>query len=346
MRKPCNAGRLRKAEGYRPCRLRHTGSKRRNPCSGDLCFLECQPCWNSVLVVIAFVLFLSSTGCILPQLNKAKVDAAKSRKLQQEGATFYEQGDWENAEKKLSEAVKINEKDMEIRGNYAESLWQMGKKQQAIAQLTEAVRVSQGKDVKIMLSLAEKCYDMGDYDTAFDCAEQTIFLASVENKSIIDQAWVIRARVNWRRGHLQQALNDYHKAISLNAKDPVILSELASLQETLGMPDRALVTWQSVSRLYPPDQEPQQVVFGRGNAYMAMQLYHEANDQFVLANKRWPQNVETYCRLTEAKLACGQIQDAAQVAKLAIEIAPDNQDCLAVQKNVEIALSHQRPLMR
>jgi len=271
---------------------------------------------------------------------------AKSHKLQQEGAISYEQGDWENAEKKLSEAVKINEKDLEIRRNYAESLWRMGRKQQAIAQLTEGIQVSRGKDMKIMLSLAEKCYDMGDYDTAFDCAEQTISLANAENKSTIDQAWVIRARVNWRRGQLQQALNDYHKAISLNAKDPVILSELASLQEALGMPDRALVTWQSVGRLYPPDQEPQHVVLGRGNAYMAMRLYHEAGDQFTLANKRWPQNVETYFRLTEAKLACGQLQDAARTAKLAVEIAPDNPYCLALQKNVEIALSHQHPLMR
>jgi len=282
----------------------------------------------------------------LPQLNKPKTDVAKSHKLQQEGAISYEQGDWENAEKKLSEAVKINEKDLEIRRNYAESLWRMGRKQQAIAQLTEGIQVSRGKDMKIMLSLAEKCYDMGDYDTAFDCAEQTISLANAENKSTIDQAWVIRARVNWRRGQLQQALNDYHKAISLNAKDPVILSELASLQEALGMPDRALVTWQSVGRLYPPDQEPQHVVLGRGNAYMAMRLYHEAGDQFTLANKRWPQNVETYFRLTEAKLACGQLQDAARTAKLAVEIAPDNPYCLALQKNVEIALSHQHPLMR
>ena len=274
----------------------------------------------------------------------------ESRNLWQQGNMLLGRGEAQHAEQVLAQAVALNEKDTEFRRSYSEALWQTGKKQEAIEQLTEALRLSEKSDTKILLSLAEKCYDMGHHETALECAERAIDSANAkwastdENRQLISRAWVIRARLHQQCGELESALKDYHKAISLCPKDQSLLSELATLQATMGQPEQALATWHSVSRLWPLDREPSHVVLGRGEAYMAMQQYHLACEQFELANQRWPENIDTHCHLAEAQLASGRIYEAADVAQKAIEIAPNNQTCLAIRDRVQVAMIQQQPL--
>ena len=299
-----------------------------------------------VVALIAVAIF---PGCnLIPTRESKKDTTAESRNRWQEGVMFLERGQHQEAEKSLAQAVALNEKDAEIRRTYAESLWQTGKKQEAVEQLSEALTLAGKPDTKTLLSLAEKCYDLTYYDTALECAEKAIdsadakWASTEENRLLISRAWVIRARVHWRNNELEPALNDYHKAISLCPKDQSLLSELATLQAAMGRPERALATWHSVSRMWPIDKEPQHVVFGRGNAYMAMRQYHLACDQFELANHRWPEDINTYCRLAEAQLACGRVNEAAMIAQRAVEIAPNNQTCLAIRENVRIARAQQQ----
>ena len=291
------------------------------------------------------------SGCNLIRPRAQKIDkVGESRDLLREGVLLQEHGDYSQAENRLAEAIALNEKDVEIRRSYAETLWRTGKKQESIEQLSEALTLAGKPDTRILLSLSEKCYDLGYIDEALACAEKAIDSAdaqwaspeSPENRSLLSWAWVIRARVHWRNKELYAALNDYHKAISLCPKNPDLLSELATLQMEMEKPELALATWHSVSRLGPLDQEPQQVVFGRGEVYMAMRQYHLACDQFELANKRWPEDIRTYCRLAEAQLACGRTKEAATIAQRAMTIAPQNPVCLALHEQVQIALGQQQ----
>ncbi|MDR1384087.1 MAG: hypothetical protein LBJ67_09615 [Planctomycetaceae bacterium] len=287
------------------------------------------------------------SGCKLFTPTTKKDTIAESRNLRQEGILLLERGELQNAEKKLSAAVELNKKDTEIKRSWAESLWKLGKKQEAVAQLTESLVLAGNNDVKTLLSLSEKCYELGDYEMAFECAEKAInatksdWASTEENRMLISRAWVIRARVKWRQNEIQSALADYHKAISLDPKNAGLLSELATLQTANRQPERALATWHSVGRLYPPEQEPPQVVFGCGDAYMAMQQYPLACDQYEIAYRRWPENIDSYCRLAEAKLACGMIREAEFIAQRALELAPNNQECLAVRNHVESVIAQQ-----
>ena len=300
--------------------------------------------YGVVLIVVAVI-----PGCnLIPTRTSKKDMVAESRNLLREGLLLQERKEYQEAESRLAEAIALNAKDAEIRRSYAESLWHVGKKEDSVEQLSEALVLAGKRDTRILLSLSEKCYDLGHYATAVECAENAIDSADAkwasveENRLLLSRAWVIRARVHRLNSEPEQALNDYHKAISLCPKDRELLAELATLQGEMGQPERALATWHSVSRLCPPDQEPQNVVFGRGEAYMAMRQYHLACDQFTLAKQQWPEDIRTYCRLAEAQLACGRTKEAAAVAQRAIEIAPDNPVCLAVRNQVQIALAQQQ----
>ena len=301
-------------------------------------------------ILIALAVF---PGCRLIPLRSPKTDKdTESRKLMQQGMMLQERGDYDQAEIHLAGAVALNAKDADIRRSYAELLWQMSKKQESVDQLTQALSLAGKPDTRIMLSLAEKCYELGHYETAVECAEKAIdgadakWTATEENKSLLSRAWVIRARVHWRKNELQPALDDYYKAISLCPKNKDLLSELATLQMAMNRPEQALATWHSVGKLYQQAPEPQHVVFGRGDAYMAMKQYHLACDQFTLANQRWPEDINSYCRLAEAQLACGRTREAAMIAQRAIEIAPQNPACLAMHKQVQVALAQPQQQFR
>jgi len=298
-----------------------------------------------VVLLIAVTVF---PGCrLIPSRASKTKTINESRNLWNEGAMFQERGNLQQAEHCLSQAVALNENDAEIRRTYSETLWRLGKKQESVDQLTEALKLTGRSDTRILLSLAEKCFDLGHEETAVACAEKAIdsadakWVSSEENRVLLSRAWVIRARGHWRNNETEQALNDYHKAISLCPKDPGLLSELATLHETMGQPERALAAWHSVSRLGPPEQEPQHVVFGRGHAYMAMRQYQLACDQFAQANERWPQDINTYSKLVEAQLACGRTREASVVAQRAFEIAPNDPLAVAANHQVQIALSQQ-----
>jgi tetratricopeptide (TPR) repeat protein len=302
-----------------------------------------------VVCVVVLIAVTVLPGCRLIPTRSPKTDlVAESRNLWSEGIMLQERGDHRQAENSLAEAVALNEKDADIRRSYAEVLWLMGKKQDSMEQLSEALTLAGKSDTRILLSLSEKCYDLGEHAAAVDVAEKAIdsadakWASTEENRLLISRAWVIRARVHWRNNELPPALNDYHKAISLCPKDRELLSELATLQGELGQPERALATWHSVSRLWPIDQEPKHVVFGRGEAYMAMRQYHLACDQFADANQRWPEDINTYCQLAKAQLAGGRPREAAIVAQRAVEIAPENSACLAGREQVRVALAQQQ----
>jgi len=283
-------------------------------------------------------------GCSLPSSLRVPMgDLVKSRDLSQAAASDIEHADWVAAEEKLAKAVKVNDKDSDIKSKYAEVLWRRGKKQEAIEQLLSAVKISPN-DAKLYLLLAEQCYAIDDFDAASDCANNAIRKVTSENRHIIHKAWFILARVHWQQGELTEALADYHKALSLDPKNPEILMELASLYEAMNKPDRALTAWQGVARLYPPDQEPEQVVLGRGNAYLALSRHQEAMEQFMIAKNRWPHDVQVYCRLAQAKLMIGDMTGAQAFADQAVALSPRDQNCLALKNNIELAQRQKAPL--
>ncbi|MDR1957536.1 MAG: tetratricopeptide repeat protein [Planctomycetaceae bacterium] len=280
------------------------------------------------------------TGCRLPGvLHVSRLDIGRSRDLMLEAASAQERNDLETAETKLAKAVKINENDGDIRSKYAEVLWQHGKKQEAVEQLLIAVKKFPN-DARLFLLLSEQCYEIGNIEMSQVYAGEAIKKSTQENKSMIHRAWTILARIQYRQGHYKNSLASYHKALMFSPQNPELLSELAALYESMNHPDRALVSWQKASHLYQlsqPDSEPEQIFLGQGNAYMAMGRYHEAAEQFLAAQQRWPNDTRIYCRLAQAKLALGEIAEARQLTEQAMALAPQDRQILDLKNRVELA---------
>ena len=65
--------------------------------------------------------------------------ASQSLPLRREGIVAYERGDLRLAEEKFAEALHLNESDVETNRYYGETLWKLGKREEALETLRNAV---------------------------------------------------------------------------------------------------------------------------------------------------------------------------------------------------------------
>ena len=230
--------------------------------------------------VLIFVLAAAFSGCSLGrQFNPMTSGKLLSGERSRDGNAAMEKGNWEEAEKKFEEAVKLNKKDAELRRHYAEALWARGKHWESLEQLSEAAKRSDRLDGSLEISFAEKHLAMGDLRTAYRHADQAVRCNPKEHK-----AWALRGQATWALAEQQigsapaeetakafdQARNDYYRALSLSPDNRSILPELAALQMRRNEPEYALATWQNLQDLYPPGSEPTNILQGKANAYQAL----------------------------------------------------------------------------
>lgn len=236
-----------------------------------------------------------------------------SGELSRDGNAAMEKGNWEDAEKKLGEAVKLNKKDIELRRHYADALWNRGKQAESLRQLDEAIKRGGAEDGLLHISLAEKRLAMEDPATAFRHADEAVRLSASDYRS-----WALRAKAGWllARGEapvdpnddasakrygrrMLQSRNDYYRALSLSPNNRDILPELAAVQMLCGQAEHALATWQNLQELFPPDTIPADLLRGKAEAYIALGRFDDALSALSEARVREPNRPEIDRRLRE-----------------------------------------------
>lgn len=236
----------------------------------------------------------------------------RSGELGRLGNAAMEQRNWEEAEKKLEEAVKLNKKDAELRKHYAEALWNQGKPKESLEQLNEAIKRGEMKDSTLHISLAEKYLALNDQQKAYTHAEEAIRLAPKNAK-----AWALRAKTLWflaenrekngepgqsdqrYRQDMIQVRNDYYKALSLSPDNREFLPELAAIQMICGQPEHSLATWQNLEEQFPLDDVPADLLRGKAESYIALGRFDEAVACLETARRREPGRPEIEHRLQE-----------------------------------------------
>jgi tetratricopeptide (TPR) repeat protein len=283
-------------------------------------------------VFVAGVIAAVLPGCRLPgQDGPISRSLATSRHLSQQAVTAMERGQQQQAEGLLAEAIKSCPADPEARRFYADALWQRGARQEALAQMKEAVRQS-GGDAALEARLADMHLNMGNVELARQSAEHAIDL-----NSKLPAAWAVRGRIMRAAGQPQQALADWHRALNYAPDDRDVLLELAELYRQLNQPPRALQTLQSLADTYPPGEEPQHVLHLMGMAYLAMQRYDDAVESLAAAGMREKPSAELLHRLGEAQLLSGHPTEAAIAAQQALTLQPDHQASRDLLGRIEVA---------
>jgi tetratricopeptide (TPR) repeat protein len=254
---------------------------------------------------------VSAVGC---QVNRSFAPMSPSQIIGSErgrqGISALERGNLTEAEKRLEDAVKLNKNDINHRRYYAEVLWQQEKYQEALFHLDEAVNRGGQNNASLHISLAEKYLTIREYPAAYHHAEEAVRLSSQDSRS-----WALRGKALWllathqtsdaeqTAAMLQQAREDYLRAVPLAPNDRELLAELATIQMRCGQPEQAWATWQTVQSLYPQGSEPADVLFGKAETLTVLRRFDEARTNLTAIRQRGQGNPETERKLQEMMTA-------------------------------------------
>ena len=227
---------------------------------------------------------MAAAGCQWARLRDPVPAAlATSRKLSGEGNELLERKQPEKAEAKLAEAVKVCPTDCDARRYYAEILWFRNARPEAVAQLEEACRLNPDCDLRVRL--AEMYLEMGQLDAAHAISTRpwpgtSSWLPRGGSGARVLRATGDRLAAAGDRGGARaaylQALADLHRAAGYDPANREVIGETAAVYRSVGQPQRALESMQTLAETYSPGEEPQQVLYWIGMDYMALHRYDDA----------------------------------------------------------------------
>jgi tetratricopeptide (TPR) repeat protein len=311
-----------------------TASRRR----GDVLLAEIAafdrraPRWPALALAVSVLLL--SAGCAL---NKSKVhdDTLSARQLSLEGIDARQRGQLDRAETLLGQAIELCPVDERIRSQYAEALWQSGRREQAVAHMEKAVRLSGGR-IDFVVRLGEMYLEQGELDRAAAQAD-----AATQKSPQLAAAWALRGDVLRAQGNSAESLASFHRAMSLQPHYPHAQLAVADIYRSAGRPARALATLRTLADAYPPGEIPQQVLLLQGLALKELHRYDASAKLLVDAAQQGDPSPELLLHLAETQWLAGDPVNARLTVQNALSHSP------ALEQNQEVTadlLSLQRRL--
>lgn len=288
----------------------------------------CAPAPTVAWLLGLFLLGPSGIGCTYCR-NPVGDDVVAARQMSLRGLEAMQRDEWEEAEGLLEKAVQTSPVDERARCRYAETLWRRGARENAIAQMEEAVRLS-GNDSRLLVQLGEMHLAHGDLPRASRRAGQAI---AADSRSAA--AWALRGDVLRKTGNGLDALLCYHRALTYQEHFPHVQLSAAEIYRESGRPQRALSTLELLADQYPPGQEPQEVLLHKGLALRSLGRFEDAADCLATAAKRGEPTVNLLVHLSEAHLLAGDPASASLAINQALARDPRHAAGLQLREQIE-----------
>ncbi len=267
---------------------------------------------------VAFTLFLLSGCSSFGSRGPVAENIITSRELGRLGIESIHLGRWEAAESHFQKAIEINPADAETHRHYAKALWQRGAHREAIGQMSAAARLS-GGDPDVLVELGRFHYDQGTLEKAELQVDRAI-----SARSQCADAWALRGDIFYARGHSDQALSCYHRALASNNDCPLIRLRLAQIYQQQGRYQRALATMDVLCQACAVGKIPANALYQRGIALKSLGRYDAAIDSLQRAHQLDRNSVEIVSALGEAQWFAGRPASARLAAEHALVLAPQH----------------------
>jgi tetratricopeptide (TPR) repeat protein len=278
--------------------------------------------------LLAFSL-VPAAGCRVFRSHKVSDESiAAARQLSLQGLDAQQRGQWDRAETLFAAAILKCPGDDRARGGYAESLWQRGDTEHAIAHMEEAVRLS-GNDPERLVRLGQMYRARGDLARAGRQAE----LAIAANPQLAT-AWELRGQVLHQQGNRSGALASYHRALSYQSPLPEVQLAIADIYSQENRPQRALATLQSLAGHFAPDQVPPEIAVREGLALRALGRYQDAARILVHAAQGGNPPTELLYEMARTQILSGDLVAARRAIATVLARDPQHSGCLALAREL------------
>jgi tetratricopeptide (TPR) repeat protein len=284
-------------------------------------------------LLAAAVLIACCGGCqLIGRERPVPKQMATSRQLSQRGISALEKNDWDKGESLLEQAIKACPTDAEPHRHYAEALWHRGARDEALAQMREAMRLS-GEDPSLTVRAGEMCLELGRTDEAAKLAEDAIDLSPR-----LACAWCLRGEVSQVRGQIDEALADALRGLEYQRDDRKLLMLAAELYRQEGRPERAIGVLEALRDGYAAGEEPPRVLYLQGLAFAALGRFDDAAEAYSVAVARERPSADLMFALADAQLRAGRPVQANAAVQQALAIDPGHAASRGLAVQVDLAL--------
>ncbi len=255
-------------------------------------------------VLVACLLVCGFSGCATLRNRRSNRDAVAARELTRLGQSAMDRGRWSEAETRFRHALELSPEDVAARRHYAQALWQLGQRSEAIENLTAAVAKS-GGDPTWTVELGRMLLAENQLTAAMACVDESL---QVDQRYA--DAWILRADILRQQGLYEEALNHYHRACSCGANDGRVLSQIASIYERQRRPQRVITTLQRLQDQVGIAEMDTPTLRRLGLALREIGRYDEAVETLTLAAQRSPQDRDLLVELADCQFLAGQLDGA------------------------------------
>lgn len=263
-------------------------------------------------------------GCASLTKSRIDDDVIDARQLSIQGMDAMQRGRLDDAEALFNRAIEKCPADERTRKAYADTLWDLGDHDQAVANMEQAVRLS-GGDPEFLVRLGDMYLARGDLERA---AKQADMAIRANRK--LPAAWALRGDVLNQQGRLDEGLASYHRALSYQDHFPRVQLAIADVYRRQERPARSLATLRSLGRGYPAGETPQHVLFLQGLALKDLTRYNDAVDVLKVARDRDHSSPDLLFTLAECQFLAGDPINARLSAEAALADNPQHEGSLTL----------------
>lgn len=266
--------------------------------------------WRCGMLILLLVLVDLSAGCrAIGRFGESRQSIA-ARRLSRQGVKAMRQGDWMVAETLFSEALDVSDRNDSAHRGLSETLWQRGRRDEAIAHLERAVALSAG-DPRNLQRLGRMYLEAGRVDDA--AVQCQTALATDRDWAPL---WALWGDCQFARGDLGDSLAAYHRALSIQPDYAYAQMKTAEIYHQQQRYDRLLATLDRVrENSFIGDELETAVPPGRpellrGVALRALGRPDEAATMLARAAAKNPDDATPRLQLAALAIARGQVDEA------------------------------------
>jgi tetratricopeptide (TPR) repeat protein len=285
-------------------------------------------------LTLLVLLIVFTPACATLRRNRTADPILTSRQLALRGADAVQQKRLDEAASLFEGAIAANPADERPHRQYSEVLWQRGRRDEAIRQMEESLRLSAG-DPEVRVRLGQMYMDRGDLEQAWNQATA----ASAAHRQLAS-AWALRGDIENRKGRMDEALTSYHRALSFEPRMTQVQIAVAEIYRKQNNPQRALATLQLMEEQYGTEPVPPEVLKLQGLAFKAQGRYRQAIRSLALASSADPSDVELLYQLADAHFQSGDLTNAGLVAQAALAQNPNDEASRRILADVQASQQH------
>ena len=286
--------------------------------------------WRGIsTLILVFVSWPGFVGCQSLQ-KRSTQRSAQCGALCAQARAARDEGNSDQANQYINEALRQKPGDSETRRQLAETMWNNGRRTEAIAQFA-ALCERYPSDAKFAARMAVMQWESHQHSTAASSA-----LSALQLDPQSKEALLIKARVEAEQGDLDGALVSYLRLSQVAPDDLPTLLELGELHLRRGNPDRACPLIRTA--MQHPQATPQQRVeieWLLGVAYSRNERWSAAVAALERAIISRTASADDWCFLAWARMQCGDLTGAQSDLQRALQSEPDSMSARKLAKLLE-----------